>query len=107
MTLYQLWDLASYIAGKFPQGGAIPPSRFNILLPECQDEFVQSCLNEIIAASANQELYNKVLSTTPLMPFKETDSILPSITGIGTLPADYLRYIDVYSTAYSDTVNNV
>ena len=99
MTLYQLWDLASYIAGKFPNGGAIPPSRFNILLPECVDEYVQTCLNEIIAASASQELYNKVLSTTPLIPFKKTDSVVPDNgTGIGTLPTDYLRYIVAHST---------
>jgi len=96
MTIYQIYDLASYIAGKFMSGQAIPPARLNLLLPQCQDEWYLTLMNEIIAASVNLELLNKVLSTTPLRPFKKpADIIITSTTGAGSLPADYNRYITV------------
>lgn len=100
MTLFQLFDLVSYIAGKFSQGGALPPARFNILLPQCQDEFVQSCLNDIMVTSVNPMLYSKVMSTTPLIPMKTTRLLTSGTFGECALPDDYLRYIKA-KTIYS------
>ena len=96
MTLYQIWDLSSYIAGKFPSGGAIPPARLNLLLPRSQNTWYLTLMNEIIAASVNDTMLNMILSTTPLRPFKKSENItITSTTGIGTLPTDYNRYITV------------
>ena len=99
MTLYQIWDLASYIAGKFANSGAVPPSRFNTLLPECQDEWYQSLLNEVVAASANEQLLNRVLSSTPLQPFKATETLSP-VDGVSELPSNYRRYISAHTDQY-------
>jgi hypothetical protein len=93
MTLYQIWDLASYIAGKFSSGGSVPPARLNFLLPQVSDEYFLSLMNEIVAASVNDELLNKILSTTPLRPFKKSVDISASSGGVATLPTDYNRYI--------------
>lgn len=96
MTLYQIWDLANYIAGKFPNGNATPPTRFNLVLSGCVDEFTQSCLNEIVAATPTRKSLDFVLSTTPLQPLKETVELTPDSVGVCDLPKDYLRYIDGY-----------
>ena len=104
MTLYQIWDLVSYIAGKFPSGGAIPPARFNLLVPQVQDELTQRLLDEVIAASVNQTILDKILTTTPLIPFKKTELIPVDWVGVAKIPLDYNRYIAVYTSA--DYANN-
>ena len=104
MTLYQIWDLVSYIAGKFPSGGAIPPARFNLLAPQVQDEWYQQLLGEVMAASANQMVLDKILSTTPLIPFKQTILMAAGGEGNSPLPIDYNRYISA-QTKYAG-INN-
>ncbi len=104
MTLFQIYNLASYIAGRYESGGAIPPSRLNLLLPMVQDEWYQALMNEIIAASADPALLNKVLSTTPLIPFKKTEDIDIDADGLGVVPSDYRRYIVAFTT--SDNISD-
>ena len=104
MTLFQIWNLASYIAGRYESGGAIPPSRLNLLLPMVQDEWYQALLNEVIAASASEALLSKVMSTTPLKPFKTYADITMDGGGLGLLPDDYRRYVTAYTTADNDPV---
>ena len=90
MTLFTLFELVNYISGKYPSGATIPPARFNLLLPQVQSEYFDTCLNELIAAQQNEDIFNKLMSTTPLLPFKKSASQVP-----GPLPSDYVRYISL------------
>lgn len=95
MTLFQIYELAAYIAGKFLTGGALPPARVNLLFPQAQDEYYLGLLNEVIAASLRPELLDKVLATTPLRPFKKSEVLTVSSSGIAAFPSDYNRYITI------------
>lgn len=79
MTLYDLFDLCNYISGKFPNGTAIPPERFNRLLPLVQDEFYFDRLN--------------VKDWDALRPFRKTigdgDTGVVLANGAAMLPDDY------------------
>lgn len=89
MTLYQIFDLCNFIAGKFPSGGSILPSRFNLLLSQVNNEYFQSCL--------------KIDSASPaLLPFKKTDTITANEVGVATLPSDYKQFIEASSEVLYD-----
>jgi len=107
MTLYQLFDLTSYIAGKFPQGAAFTPTRFNLLLQQVQSEYYDKCWRELVAASVNDTMYDKVLSTTPLLPFKKTATLTIATDGTATLPGDFADYITLYSVSDNDPMAGV
>ena len=96
MTLFQIFELVNFIAGKFPSGNSIPPARFNILCPEVQDEWTATLYNELIAAQQNEALFNKIMSTTPLLPFKKSVDFTPDATGDAPLPDDYNQYMVVW-----------
>ena len=107
MTLYQIYEIVNYISGKFSSGYAIPPARFNILLPQVQDELYLTLLNGVIAAADNEQALDIILSTTPLIPFKKTGIVDIDPAGSGTLPDDYYRYFTVYSTEKNDAVAGI
>ena len=91
-------------------GQAIPPARLNLLAPQVQDEWYQSLLKEVIAASVRTDLLDIVLSTTPLKPFKKSADVAIAATGIGPLPTDYNRYIAVFQRVkitYSGTTGTI
>ena len=89
MTLYEIYSLVNYISGKFPSGGTIPPSRFNSLLVQVQDEYWSSCIS-VFRQSGD-------LTRTPLIAFKHTDMLTLSAMGGGDMPADYGEYIVAHS----------
>lgn len=97
MTLQELYSLVSYISGRFPQGGALPPARFNTLLSQVNAEYYDKCWKELVASSVNDELYSKVSSTTPLIPFKKTATLTADATGLAALPGDYADYLVAYT----------
>lgn len=100
MTLYELYDLTAYIAGKFPQGGALPPGRFNMLLSQVQSEYYDKCWRELVV---NPDL----LSVTPLLPFKKTSTLTVAADGTATLPGDFADYITLYTVAANDVTMGI
>jgi hypothetical protein len=88
MTLFELWDLTSYIAGKFPSAGVVPPSRFNLLLPQVQDELYQ-------AAVKGREI--------PMLDrFKKSATLVPGEDSIAALPEDYRRILSAVALGIAD-----
>lgn len=106
MTVYQLFELSTYLCGKFAKGSALPPARFNQVLEQAVSQFYDSAWKEVVAArSVSQSTYDTVLSRTPLIPFKRSATLTAGSDGQSELPDDYYDYI-LAQTLYGGA-NNV
>lgn len=100
MTVFDLFELTNYLAGKFPQGSAITPAKYNLVLGQGTAEFYEANHREIVAARFNRELYNIILSKTPLLPFKKSAVLTAGALGEATLPTDYYDYLTAQTIAF-------
>lgn len=94
MTLYQLWETVNYIAGKFPNGGAITPARLNTILPQVSAEYFADCYRR--------------RDWDALRSFRKTvgEGSVPLVItdGTTTLPSDYYRGGDGYYSRGDENV---
>lgn len=97
MTLYQFFETVNYVAGRFPNGSAIPPSRLNNLFPQVSAEHYADCL--------------KRKDYDALRPFRKTkgEGNMPVVTSDGTadLPDDYYMGADGYYGLDNTRINFV
>ena len=99
MTVYQLFELANYISGRHPQGTAITPARFNVLLPQCQMEWYDTLWRGLLAASPDNNRLGDIISQTPLTVFKDTAVLTLDAAGVSALPLDYSACLAVTTVA--------
>lgn len=87
MTVHDIFELVNYISGRHPSGAAITPSRFNILLPQCNMEYYDS------------ELRKGLKPDSPLYVFKQTPvTVTADQNGLAQLPGDFGHLLSAVTT---------